>query len=216
MRPVSPSLVKHYPLALGLLVLLLPYCYRLLLLPFTLRGYLSSKRASDNIEVNTTTSTVSLSTFSTTSTTREARSASRGYNIWRGVREFVGPKWEDSSGKGEKSTISSVSIATKQQKPKKSSSTSVKFSTIKSIKTVTKSYTTSVTKSVTKSITKSVTETVQVAPEKQVEESAKTQTRDSIVIEQINSMGWHQVRFYGAYIDGRLHLLWHLGREAAI
>jgi hypothetical protein len=196
MRPSTPSsLVKHYPLAIGLFVLLLPYFYRLLIFPFTFRNSVSTHEAGD-VEVSTS-STISTSTFSSLSTSSSASSSGKGgYYFWKAFR---GPKSEGQDDKEKESRTTSVS--TKKQQTKKGPPapvpTSIKFSTIKSTKTVTKSYTKSVTKSVTKSITKSVTETIQLTLEKEVEPSVKVrapQEADNVVvIEEIDSMGWHQV-----------------------
>jgi hypothetical protein len=107
-----------------------PHCYRLLLFLFTVRDYLSSKRRwrwgkHNHFEVSMST----CSTSWTTSAMRERRSTSMGYNFWRGVQDFVRPKWGGFTWHGRKFRHS-VSIASKQ-KPKKSSSASVKLSTVK-------------------------------------------------------------------------------------
>ena len=61
----------------------------------------------------------------------------------------------------------------------------MKVTTVKDVKTV--------TKSVTKSFTKSVTETVQITLQNPIEEP---NTDGSVIIEEINIMGWHQVLSY--------------------
>jgi hypothetical protein len=188
MQP-SPSLVKHYPLAVGLAILLLPYIYRLLVLPFTFRGYsahpTSSVSSSTGKVVLKTSSIVQSISISTSTTT------AGGFNLWKGVLQVIGPKDEDKLDKNVKTKRSTT---TKSKAKSKSTSTqtvtSVKVTTVKDVKTVTKSITKSVTKSVTKSITKSITETVQVTLQNPVEES---ETDGSVVIEEINIMGWHQV-----------------------
>lgn len=203
MRPNTPSsLVKHYPLAIGLLVLLFPYFYRLLLFPFTVRNSLSTHGAGN--EDVSTTSRISVSTSSSSSTSSSVTSTStkRGYNIWKGVRQFVGPKAEEKDDKRKQTH----SVSTKKQKSKRKpvppAPTSIKTSTVKSTKTVTKSFTKSVTKSVTQSITKSITETVQLTLEKEVEPSSRPHEADNVVvIEEIDSMGWHQVQILETCTD---------------
>jgi hypothetical protein len=128
MRPV-PTLVKHYPLAIGLAILLLPYLYSLLLFPFTIRNYLTKPR---------TTSKVASSVVKTTLITSTSTTA--GYNFWRGFRTA-------SSESNTSSTLPTSKKTTGKTTSTKDKST--KSSAIKQ-KTVTKSVT--ATKSVTETI----------------------------------------------------------------
>ena len=173
MQP-SPSLVKHYPLAVGLTILLLPYIYKLLVLPFTFRSYFthptSSVSSSITGKIVLKTSLIAQSSSISTSTTTAG-----GFNLWRGVRQVIGPKGEDKPDKSVKTTLSTT---TKSKATSKSTSsptvTSVKVTTVKDVKTV----------------TKSVTETVQITLQNPIEEP---NSDGSVIIEEINIMGWHQV-----------------------
>ena len=158
MQP-SPSLVKHYPLAIGLAVLLLPYIYKLLILPFTFRSYFahptpSVSNSTGKVVLTTTSSIIQSSSISTSTTT-----VAGGFNLWRGVLEVIGPKAEDKQDKSVKTTHSTTP---KSKATSTSTVTSVKVTTIKDVKTV--------TKSVTKSFTKSITETVQITLQNPIEE----------------------------------------------
>ena len=173
---LAPSLVKHYPLALALAILLLPYIYKLLILPFTFRSYFVHPKSSFGSTGKVLTSSIIQSSSITTSSTTAA-----GFNLWGGVRQVIGPKRKDKPNKSAKIT-SSTTTKSKPTSKSISTTTSIKVTTIKDVKTV--------TKSVTKSITKSVTEPVQITLQNPVEEP---RTDGSVVIEEINIMGWHQV-----------------------
>ena len=171
---LAPSLVKHYPLALGLAILLLPYIYKLLILPFTFRSYFGHPKSSVSRTgkvVLTTSSIAQSSSITTSSTTAE------GFNLWRGVRQVVGAKGEDKPDKSVKITPSTTTKA-KPTSKSISTTTSIKVTTVEDVKTV------------TKSVTKSVTETVQITLQNPIEEP---RTEGSVVIEEINIMGWRQV-----------------------
>lgn len=184
MRPAESPFVNHYPLAIGLVVLLLPYFYNLLFLPFTALNYFTSHQTlsrgvgSNRVSTRVTgkvdkTSLKSLSSSISTTTTSAATSGR--FNFWRGVQQIVGPKWEESSPNSAKTTSSKSTKSTStSQSTFTSTSISVQITTVKDVKTV----------------TESVTQTVQVTVEKPVEEP---KTEGSVIIEEIDSMGWHQV-----------------------
>jgi hypothetical protein len=171
MKP-SPSLVKHYPLALGLAILLLPYIYRLLVLPFTFRGYFAhptpSVTNSTGKVVLKTSSILQSSSISTSTTT------AGGFNLWRGLRQAIGPKGDDKLDRGVKTSSSTSKAESKST----TTVTIAKGTTVKNVKTV------------TTSVTKSVTETVQITLHNPIEEP---KSDESVIIEEINIMGWHQV-----------------------
>ena len=180
MQP-SPSLVKHYPLAIGLAFLLLPYIYKLLVLPFTFRSYFAHPTpsvSSSTGKVVLKTSSIAQSSAISTSTT-----TSGGFDLWRGVLQIIGPKGEDKADESVKTTRSTTTKAKATSKSTSTSTstvTSVKVTTVKDVKTVTKSI----------SVTKSVTETVQITLQNSIEDP---KSDGSVIIEEINIMGWHQV-----------------------
>lgn len=180
---LNGDLVQHYPLALGLTVLLLPYLYQLLLSPFTLVHYLRRNPAAGKEVVKTSSSLSFTQPSSSTTATSSAvvTSTAGGFNFWKGVRQIVGPKWEVPPDKTSKSTRS---VKTSAKSKSKSKSTSTSTSSSKS----TKGRVTTV-KDV-KTVTKSVTETLQITLEKPIE---VVKTEGSVIIEEINIMGWHQV-----------------------
>ena len=174
----TPDLIKHYPLALGLAVLLVPYLYSLLLFPFTVLNYVSKRPHGDD-RARVKPSSVIATSGSTT----------EKFNLWKGVRQVVGPRWERTPAK----STSLSSTVTKRTTGTKSTTTK---STSKSASTKSKKSTSTATTKVgpakeTRTITKSVTETVQV-----VDNPVASRLEDSdgsVVIEEINIMGWHQV-----------------------
>jgi hypothetical protein len=190
MRPQAQYYGNNYPLAIGLGILLLPYIWSALLFPFRLSSYLSGSGKSTAKVVKTTTSlTSSIARPSTTTT-------AAGFNLWKGVRGVIGPKWEAPPGKSTKSvSTKTTSKYTKKGKSTVSVSVSVSISTttVKDVKTVTKSVT---HQKGAKTVTKSVTQTVAVEKvvEKVVEKAGEAKPDESvIIIEEISIMGWHQV-----------------------
>ena len=176
-------LVEHYPLALGLIVLLVPYIYHLLLLPFTLGSYLLSPTPGKVVKSSSSVSPTqsSLRTSSITTVTTATTATGGGFNLWKGIRYVVGPKRKTSTQK-TKSTRS-ISKSTKSKSTSKSKTTKpAKVKTVKDIKTV----------------TKSVTQTVQVTLEKPGEEP---NADESVIIDEISVMGWHQVMSFRKLTD---------------
>lgn len=171
----TPDLIKHYPLALGLAVLLVPYLYSLLLFPFTVLNYVSRRPHSDDRARVKASSVIATSS-----------SASERFNLWKGVRQVVGPRWESTPVK----STSLGSTVTKRTTTSTTTKSTSKSASTKSKKSTT---TTKVGQAKeTRTVTKSVTETVQVIVENPVV-SRVDESDGNIVIEEINIMGWHQV-----------------------
>ena len=192
MRPQAQYYGNNYPLAIGLGILLLPYIWSALLLPFRLSSYLSGSGKSTAKVVKTTTS---LTSSLTSSIARPTTTTAAGFNLWKGVRGVIGPKWEAPPDKSTKSvSTKTTSKYTKKGKTTVSVSVSVSVSTttVKDVKTVTKSVT---HQKGAKTVTKSVTQTVAVEKivEKVVEKPGREKTDESVIIEEISIMGWHQV-----------------------
>jgi hypothetical protein len=169
-------LVEHYPLALGLAVLLLPYIFHLLLLPFTFGNYLLNPTSGKVVVKSSSSVSLTQSRLRTspiTTVTTATTTTGGGFNLWKGIRYVVGPRKKAST----KSTRS-LSKSTSKSKPTKAA----KVKTVKDIKTV----------------TKKVTQTVQVTLEKPVE---APNTDGSVVIEEISIMGWHQVLYFRKLTD---------------
>src|SRR5271157_963362 len=95
-------LVEQYPLALGLAVLLLPYVYHLLLLPFTLGNYYLRNPTPGKLvvkassSVSLTQSSLRTSSITAVTTVTTATTTGGGFNLWKGVGYVVGPKKKTS------------------------------------------------------------------------------------------------------------------------
>jgi hypothetical protein len=155
MRPALGLSSTNYPLLLGLAVLLLPYLWSLVLLPFKLRGNFRSegKSAAPTIQ-----SPVAEGETLTATTERGNRD---GFTIWRGLKGIIGPRWEDAPLTRETRTkeitkTKSVTRTTRVTQTKEVTKT----------KSVTETTRVTQTKEVTK--TKSVTQTTRVTQTKSV------------------------------------------------
>jgi hypothetical protein len=183
MRPQPQYFGNSYPLAIALGLLLLPYIWSALLFPFRISSYLSGSGKS---------SKVVKSSISLTTSIVKPTSTAAGFNLWKGVRGVIGPKWEAPPDISAKSvSTKTTSKYTKQGKGSPTVSISVK--TIKEVTTVTKSVT---PKHAAKTVTKSITQTVEREKlvEKLVEKNGgQSDSDDSVIIEEISIMGWHQV-----------------------
>jgi hypothetical protein len=107
-------------------ILFLPYFYRVLLLPFTLRSYFRGNIEGDSL-VGTSSVVV-------------AKPTTARFDLWRGVRAVVGPMWE-SPPDTTKISSKRVTATTKAKAP-------VKPEKVTAVKTVTKSVTQTVQQTV--------------------------------------------------------------------
>jgi len=180
MGPEAPQVVKTYPLAIGLLVLLLPYLYSALVFPFSARSHFSKTPEKDELTSS------SLSSIATApSVTQSVSTAAGGFYFWGRSKQSTKPKtWENRLTRPVKhSTVQPLksSAAPRYLFSRPIPSVSISLST-KSV-TVTKA------KGV-KTVTRSVTQTVQVTVQKPAEPRIE---EESVVIDEISVMGWHQV-----------------------
>ena len=202
---------KYYPLLIGLLVLLLPYLWTLAVLPFRLSNYLRANSPSGEetaVEIEPTVPTTSSSISSSSTATSIARTTSKagGLNIWKGFKELVRPKWEDppdvefsSATTASSKQVAGKTIRTTTTKYKTVTKPSV--TTVRDQKTVTRSFTE------IKTFTETQTETVEIIVEKVVQTPVVIKEKpvikekiklddNSVVLDEIDVMGWHQVLFH--------------------
>ena len=199
---------KYYPLFIGLAVLLLPYLWGLFILPFRLHSYLRSPSLDkEEVTIVVSSSSSSASPISTTTTQVATSTTSRAnrFHIWKGVKELVRPKWEDPPHvdyTSPSSQVASKTIRTTTTKFKTVTKPSV--TTVRDQKTLTKSLTEvkkfTETQKLTETwkVTETQTETVELIVEKVIQSprpviELSKPDENSVVLDEIDVMGWHQV-----------------------
>lgn len=143
------------------------------------------------VKTSSTYSTSSTSSVSSSSIVRETTtSRPNRFNIWKGVKELVRPKWENPPEEEEYTfTPSRLQVAGKTIRTtttKIKTVTTPTVTTVRDLKTVIKSFTK----------TQTETETVEVVVEKVIQTPAivpKQLDENSVVLDEIDIMGWHQV-----------------------